>query len=715
MKRKLSYFFKPKSIAVIGASESQGKVGNSVFNNVITTFKGEIYPINPKQDEILGYKAYKSVLDIDNSIDIAIICIPAKFVLNAVNECVEKKVQGIIIISAGFKEVGGQGAIYEQEIRRITEENDVRIIGPNCLGIVSPFYNGTFSAKNPKKGHIAVISQSGAMLTAILDWAETQDMGFSNFVSMGNKVDVDETDLIEELANDPDTNIILLYLESVNDGEKFLKVVPNATRKKPVIILKSGISEAGSRAASSHTGALAGNDVSFSIAFEKCGVIRASTMTDLFDMARIFDRAGLPKGDHFAIVTNAGGPGIVATDAFDTHNLGLSHFSNRTIELLRVRLPAEAAIYNPIDIIGDASPERYRIALETVFQEDNLSCAGALVLVTPQAQTKPGEVAQVLLDIQEQFPQKLIVGAFMGGSSMHEPVQLLQNSTIPCYEFPEQAIKAIKFMCIYVANQKKPNINTKKIAKFRISTERISEIFDEAQKDGRNVLLASETSEIFRIYGIKNPKTYLAKSASEAEQLSSKIGFPIVMKIVSPDIIHKTDCGGVILNIKNEQQAKDAFLRIINNVQKYGPLNAKIYGVELQEMVETSNYNKSTQMIIGMTKDPQWGALLMVGSGGIYANFLKDVSFDLSYKYDKEDAQKQLSKTKIFSILKGVRGEPKSDIDAILNVLVIISQLVYDFPQIVELDINPLLVFEESPDHDAYSAVDIKITIEKKK
>ncbi len=711
----LSYFFKPKSIAVIGASESQGKVGNSVFTNVVSTFKGEIYPINPKQDEILGYKAYKSLLDVIDPIEVAIICIPSKFVLDIVHECVKKQVQGIIIISAGFKEVGGQGAVMEREIQRISKENDIRIIGPNCLGVVSPFYNGTFSAKSPKKGHIAVISQSGAMLTAILDWAETQDMGFSNFVSMGNKVDVDETDLIEELANDPDTNIILLYLESVNDGEKFLKVVPKATRKKPVIILKSGISEAGSRAASSHTGALAGNDISFSIAFEKCGVIRAETMTDLFDMARIFDRAALPKGDYFAIVTNAGGPGIVATDAFDTFKLGLSRFSNRTIELLRVRLPAEAAVYNPVDIIGDASPERYRIALETVFQEDNAICAGALVLLTPQAQTNPPEVAKVLVEIQEQFPQKLIVGVFMGGSSMIEPIQILQNSTIPCYEFPEQAIKAMKFMCNYVANQKKTDINTKKIARYRISTERISEIFEEAQNDGRNVLLASETSEIFRIYGIKNPKTYLAKSASEAEQLSNKIGFPLVMKVVSPDIIHKTDCGGVLLNIKNEQQAKDAFLRIINNVHKYGPLNAKIYGVELQEMVETSNFKKSTQMILGMTKDPQWGPLLMVGTGGIYTNFLKDVSFDLAYKYDKDDALRQLSKTKIYSILKGVRGEPKSDIDAILNVLIRISQLVHDFPDIVELDINPLLVFEENPDHDNYSAVDIKITISSRK
>ncbi|MBN2157401.1 MAG: acetate--CoA ligase family protein [Candidatus Lokiarchaeota archaeon] len=715
MKRKLSFFLKPKSIAVIGASESPGKVGNSVFHNIISTFKGNVYPINPTKDEICGYKAYASISDVKDSVDIAIICIPAKFVLDVVKECVKLEIKGLIIISAGFKEVGGQGALYEKELKEISQQHEIRIIGPNCLGIVSPYYNGTFSAISPKKGNIAVVSQSGAMLTAILDWAETQDMGFSNFISMGNKVDVDETDLIEELANDPDTKIILLYLESVNDGQKFLKIVPDAVHKKPVIILKSGISEAGSRAASSHTGALAGNDIAFSIAFEKCGVIRAKTMTDLFDMARIFDRASLPKGNHFVIVTNAGGPGIVATDAFEAYNVGLSRLSSRITELLRVRLPPEAAVYNPVDIIGDAPPERYRIALETVFQEENAICAGALILVTPQAQTKPLGVAQVLKEIQEKFPQKLIVASFMGGSSMVKPINHLQDSTIPCYEFPEQAIKAIKFICEYVENQKKPNINSKKIARYRISTERISEIFDNAQIDGRNVLLSSETSEIFRLYGIKNPKTYIAKSPSEAEKLSTKIGFPLVMKVVSPDIIHKTDCGGVILNVKDEQQARDAFVRIINNVQKYGPLNAKIYGIELQEMVQTESFKKSTQMILGMTRDPQWGPLLMVGTGGIYTNFLKDVSFDLAYKYDKEEAIAQLSKTKIYNILKGVRGEPPSDIEAILNVLVRISQLVHDFPQIVELDINPLLVFEESPEHDAYSAVDIKITIKQKK
>lgn len=717
MTRKLSYLFKPKTVAIIGASETEGKVGNSVMQNILDSGyadKHEIYPVNPKRDQILGHKAYNSVLDIENDVDVVVICIPAKFVVNVMKECAKKGVKGAIIITAGFKEVGEKGAKYEREIEKIAKEAGIRVIGPNCLGIITPQINMSFASKSPKKGHIAMISQSGAMMTAVLDWADTQDIGFSNFVSIGNKMDLDEVDLIEEFSEDEETNIIILYIESVNNGEKFLKTLPNAIKKKPVIILKSGTSEAGSRAASSHTGALAGNDIAFDIAFEKCGVIRARTMTDLFDMARLFDKGVLPKGCNFAIVTNAGGPGIVATDAFEDFGVGLCRFSRDTIDSLHKNLPSEAAVYNPVDIIGDAPPARYKTALEIVFGEENHICGGALILVTPQAQTKPAEVANLLLEIQDKHPDKMIIPTFMGGSSMIKPKKILRDSPLPCYDFPEQAIKSIKFLCKYVELQKRPNINERKTPKFRISNERIKEIFNKVRDDNRRVLMSSESSEIFSLYGIKNPKTLLAKSSGEAEELSERIGFPLVMKIVSPDIIHKSDIGGVVLGIKSAEEARETFARIINNSKKFGPVNAKINGVELQEMIDTEGHDKSNQLIIGMSRDPQWGPLLMVGTGGIYANFLKDVSFDLAYKYTKADAMKQLEKTKIYSILQGVRGEKRSDIEAVLNVLVRLSQLVKDFPEIVELDINPLLVFEESENHDAYSAVDIKITISSK-
>lgn len=718
MNRKLNFLFHPNTIAVIGASDTQGKVGHSVMKNIISSgfpTKGDVFPINPKLDSVLGFKSYKSVLDVPKDIDLGVVCIPAKLVVDAVRECAIKKVKGLIIITAGFKEVGTEGAVLEKEISKIAEENNIRILGPNCLGLISPAVNASFASKSPLKGQIAMVSQSGAMMTAILDWSISKGIGFSNFVSLGNKADLDEVDFIEEFAEDPNTNIILLYIESVVNGQKFLEVVPKATKKKPVIIIKSGTSEAGSRAASSHTGALAGNDISFDLAFEKTGVIRAKTMTDLFDLAAIFNKAQLPKGKNFAIVTNAGGPGIVTTDGFETYGLGLTRFSKEIIDQLRAKLPAEAAVYDPVDIIGDAPPERYRLALETIFQEPNEICAGALVLVTPQAQTNPPKVAEVLLDIQKKFPEKLIVAAFMGGISMVEPIKILQNSSIPCYEFPEPAIKSMKYMTIYADLQKLPDISLKQTQSISIDRNRIEEIIKQVRLDGRNVLQSSETSEIFSIYGIKSPKTYLAKSSYQAEELAEKVGYPLVMKIVSPDIIHKSDIGGVMLGIKNKEEAKNAFLRIISNAEKFGPMGARILGVEIQEMILTDQYKKKNELIIGMSRDPQWGALLMVGTGGIYTNFLKDVSFELSYKYTIEDAQKQLKKTKIYTILKGVRGEPPSDLEAIYTVLVRLSQLVNDFPEIVELDINPLLVFEENINHDGYSAVDIKITIKSQK
>lgn len=717
MTGKLSFLFAPNSIAVIGASETPGKVGYAVMNNIINSdgYKGDIYPINLTKDSMFGIKCYKSVQDVENTIDTAIICIPAKFVVDIVRECVKKEIKGLVIISAGFKEIGGTGAIFEQDLLKIVRETKIRVVGPNCLGIISSNINASFANVGLKKGHIAMVSQSGAMLTSILDWADLNNIGFSNCISLGNKADLDEVDFIEELAEDPNTKVILVYLESVNDGEKFLKNIPKAVKKKPVIILKAGISEAGSRAASSHTGALAGNNISYLIALEKCGVINASTITDLFDIARIFNQASLPKGKNFAIVTNAGGPGIVATDAFDKYSLGMTKFSPDTIENLHKNLPAEAAMYNPVDLIGDAPPERYKTALEIIFKEPDSICAGALVIVSPQAITSPKLVAEILIEIQQQFPNKLIVAVFMGGTSMVESKQLLAQSSIPCYEFPNPAIKAIKYMTKYFDILKLPDINTKKIPKFRITTDRIDEILQNARMESRNILLASETSEIFRIYGIKNPKTLIVKSIKELEENAIKIGYPMAMKVVSPDIIHKTDIGGVILNIKNESQARDAFFRITNDISKFGPRNARIFGIELQEMIKTDQYKKKSELIIGMTRDPQWGPLMMVGTGGIYTNYIKDVAFDLGFKYDKEDALQQLSKTKVYDLLKGVRGEPRSDIEAVLDVLMKLSQLVQNCPDIVELDINPLLVFEESPEHDAYSAVDIKITISKKK
>jgi acetate---CoA ligase (ADP-forming) len=705
---ELESIFKPKSVAIIGASNKKGKVGYSVLSNVVSSnFSGEIYPINPKADEILGYKSYKSVSDVPNPIELAVICIPSKFVVNTIEECGKKGVKSCVIITAGFKEVGSEGARREIEVIELAKQYNMRVCGPNCLGVITDA-NFSFASITPKKGNIAMLSQSGAMMTGLLDWAVEQDIGFSAFISLGNKSDIDEVDFIEYLAQDPETKVIAAYIESVKDGEKFIRVVSAATKLKPIILLKSGRSAAGAKAASSHTGALAGSDIAFDLAFEKAGVIRADTISDLFNYALTFLISPIPKGDKYAIITNAGGPGIVCTDAMESEKVGLAHFSEETVKKLKEGLPAESNFHNPVDIIGDAPPERYAYALETLFKTPLTEVAGAIILLTPQAQTDPLKAAEMIAEIRGRYHDKILVASFIGGGTVREPAKILTKSGVPTYAFPEDAVKVVKGLEKYGKILTNPNILDKSVEHIEVNSARVTEIFDHARTDGRAVLLSHETSEVFDIYGIKNPTSRLSQTARDAAVIASEIGFPVVAKIVSPQIVHKWDVGGVILNIANPDEAREAFMSIMTNAQRLGPRNARIYGVEIQKMINKSEMKKVSELIIGMSRDPQWGPMLMVGSGGIYANYVKDVAFDLALKFDKENALNLLKKTKICRILEGVRGEPRSDIDGICDVLSRLAQLVTDFVDIVELDINPCLVFDEDA---GYSAVDIKITI----
>jgi len=720
-KGDISFFFSPKSIAVIGASPTQGKVGFNVLKNIKDSgFSGKVYPINPKAEslgEIGGYKAFKNVLDVPESIDIAIFVIPAKFVLSAAEECGKKKIKGLVVITAGFKEIGVEGEKLEKDLVKIARKYHMRIIGPNCLGFIGLNYNGSFASETPKKGNIAMISQSGAFLTAFMDFSMEQPYGFSCNISLGNKADLDSVDFIEYLVDDPDTKVILCYLESIENGKKFLEVVSNATRKKPIIILKSGVSEAGARAASSHTGALAGSDIAYELAFKKCGVLRAQTIEALFDIGEIFLYQPIPHENSFAIITNAGGPGIVATDAFEREKIKFARFSEPILHLLRENLPPEAAIFNPIDLVGDAPPDRYRFTIETIFglnreksdniiNNDDITTQGALILMSPQAQTHPDDVASLILELtSSKLSDKPIVCAFLGEKSVKKARQFLQQNGVPCYPFPERGARSLKALINRGEYLNSKVLEKIELSRFDANQERVKEIIENARKDGRTVLLSHETSEIFECYGIKSPKSRLAKTPRQAMDMQKELG-KSVMKIVSPQIIHKTDVGGLILNIETPEQAFEAYIQIIDNTKRFGPQNVKIYGVEVQEMIDFNQEKKINELIIGMSKDSQFGPLIMVGSGGIYANFLKDVAFALSYKFSREDALEMLQKTKIFSLLQGVRGESPSDIEAILDVLLRLSQLVNDFSEIMELDINPLLSFTKS-----YSAVDIKITI----
>jgi len=711
----ISFFFSPKSIAVVGASNTRGKVGNTVLNNIINSgYKGKIFPINPRADEICGLPCYESVLNVPDDIDIAIFVIPGKFVNKAAEECGKKGVKGLIIISAGFKEIGGEGVEREEQLIKISKKYNLRILGPNCLGFIGLNYNGSFAAETPKKGDIAMISQSGAMLTGMMDYSMTQAFGFSCNISLGNKADLGAVDFIKYLADDDNTKVILCYLENIKDGKKFLEILPNATRKKPIIILKSGVSEAGARAASSHTGALAGVDIAYDLAFNKCGVIRAKTIEDLFDYGEIFLYQPIPKDNSFAIITNAGGPGIVATDAFERESLKFASFSEPILHALRANLPIEASIFNPIDIVGDAAPDRYDFTIKTVFGVNSgqnfgdITTQGALIIVTPQAQTKPTEVAKLIHNISmNHLKGKPIVCSFIGSKSISEGRDYLKQNHIPCYQFPDRAAHSLRTLIKRREYLNSILIDELEIHSFKVDKKRVKKIFSNVREDDRMVLLSYETSEIFDCYGIKSPKSRLAQTPKQAMILQSEIG-KSVMKIVSPSIIHKTDVGGILLNIETEQDAFEAYIQILNNTKKFGPQNAKIYGVEVQEMIDFKTEPKVNEIIIGMSRDPQFGPLLMFGTGGIYANFMQDVAFALAYKFTKDDAKKLIENTKIYNLLHGVRGEAPSDIESIINVLLRLSQLVNDFPDIVELDINPLLAFVKG-----YSAVDIKITIKR--
>ena len=692
--------FNPRSIAVVGASSTKGKLGNDVMRNIIDSgFTGRIYPINPKAGDILGHKAYRSVLDIAGDIDVAVIVIPAKYVLPTVEECGKKGVKALVIITAGFKEIGHEGQEAEKKLIELAEKYDMVIQGPNCLGIINTCapYNASFSAGTPRKGTIAFASQSGALMTGILDWSLMEKIGFSKFVSLGNKAHLNEADFIKAFGNDPDSTFILLYIESVVDGKKFMDACKEVIPHKPIFVVKSGVSEAGARAASSHTGSLAGSDTAYDVAFRQCGVSRAIDMAALFDVASVFDDMHLPAGNRVAIVTNAGGPGILTTDACEAGGLEIAQLTTETIDHLKANLPPAAAVYNPIDALGTAQPEDYALCTEAALKDDNVDAV--LVLLTPQAMTKETETAQVLVDTRKKFPDKPLIAVFMGGNSMVYPRIVLTEGAIPVFDFPERAVHALAELYKYTVNRDK--LKDEAIPKFNPDRDRVKTIIGKVREDGRRVLLGSEAHEIAEAYGIKVARIRLATSSEEAKTHADELGYPVVLKIASPDIVHKSDVGGIKVGLKTAEEVEEAFLQILDNAKKHMP-KAIIYGVDVQEMAE-----KGKELIIGCSRDVQFGPLIMFGAGGIFVNYLKDISFRLA-PMTRSDASNLIMETKMGTLLKGVRGEAPSDIEAIEDTILRISQMVTDFEEIVELDINPAFAYEQGK---GISAVDVKITI----
>ena len=681
----LDALFNPRSIAVIGASQDSKKVGFAVLNNLIKfNFKGAIHPVNPAGGEILGLKAYPKISDIGKEIDLAVIVIPAKFVPASLRECAAAGIRSAVVISAGFKEAGKDGTLLEEELTRIAKEKNIRILGPNCLGLINTAndMNATFAADMLPRGSIGFFSQSGAMGIAIMDWAIGNEVGFSKFISLGNKADLSEIDFIEYFMNDPETSLILGYIEDVVDGKRFMEIAQKATKMKPIVLLKSGGTEAGARAASSHTGALAGSDIAFDAAFKQTGVVRAQGVQDLFDTAMAFSEGKIPGGNGLLVITNAGGPGIIAADTAERLGIALPHMTRESIEAMALKLPPNATVFNPVDVIGDATSERYAAVLEQASRDPNVD--GILVILTPQAMTDMEKTAEAII-ATAQTTDKPIITSFMGEKRVRSAIDMLKDASIPNFSYPELAVKAFKRLADQHAwKQVVPEELSTCWYNFDAAAETVGSIL----KQGIYQVGEEEAMKILTYYGFQFPKHAVARTSREAAELAARIGFPVVMKILSPDILHKTEVGGVRVNVKTAEEAEEAFTDITANARRI-MRDAFIKGVMISEMVKGGK-----EVILGVTYDRTFGHMIMFGLGGIYVEVLKDVSFRI-VPVARRDAVAMVNEIRSAALLRGARGERPVDIDAIASYIVNLSCLVNDFPEIQELDVNPLVVRED--------------------
>ena len=679
----LDSLLRPGTVAVIGASRIPGKVGHEILANLIGGgFQGTVIPINPSGDKVLGLKCHRDLKSYGGQIDLSIIAVPNKSVKTSIEDSISAGAKSTIVITAGFKEVGPEGAALEEEIARVCAESRVRMVGPNCLGIINTEHhlNASFAKHLPVAGGISVVSQSGALCTAILDWAVARNVGLAKLISIGNKADLNETDFLSVLAADEQTKVIACYLESITRGDEFLRAANEAGQIKPVVVLKVGTSKAGVKAASSHTGSLAGADVAYGAAFRRSGVIRAATFEGLFDTAMAFSMQPVPKGRRVAIVTNAGGPGIIAADAAEHAGLAVEPLTAGIAEALKAKLPAAASVGNPIDILGDAPPEQYANAVKAVVEDERIDAV--IVILTPQAMTDAlGTAREIAKCAREDKP---ILASFMGGHDVRAAREELMRLGIPDYPAPDRAAGALQAMCDYAAWRERPQ---RVVARFAVNRRRVERILSRQAKSGRLEVGEIEAKEILRAYDFVVPEGQLARSAEDAVSVAERVGYPVAMKIVSPQILHKSDMGGVKINLSNADQVRDAFDLIMLRIARRAP-EAELHGAYVEKMAA-----KGREVIIGMTRDPQFGPMLMFGLGGIFVEVMKDVSFYLA-PITAGEAMQMLMGTRSYALLKGARGEAGVDVTEIASALQRLSQLVTDFPQVVELDINPFIVGE---------------------
>lgn len=691
----ISQFFDPDRVAIIGATERKGSVGAAIVRNILDGFDGELIPVNPNVDDVFGVPAYNTIREAED-VDLAIVSVPPDSVLEVLEDCAVAGITNIVVITAGFGEMSETGVDREVRLRELAAEFDLSIVGPNSLGVMSTprGLNATFGPDQPLDGNVSLLSQSGAFITAVIDWASAHAIGFKDVVSLGNKAVLDEIDFMQFWGRDPDTDVIVGYLEGIEDGREFIDTAREISDETPVLMIKTGRTDAGARAASSHTGALAGSDRAYTAGFRQSGVLRMHSIEELFDAAHILAEQPLPPGNRVAIVTNAGGPGVIATDTVGESLLEMADFTETTDERLGETLPAGANAHNPVDILGDADVERFRTTIEIVLEDSNVDAV--LVIAAPTAVLEFDAIA-------EQFATEFdstnipVSTCFMGGDRVRKPRNRLMRCGIPSYFDPKRAVRALDTLAQYDQIRE---TTWGEPTSFEVDRDRVATILEEATAHPNN-RLGVEAMELLEAYGIPIPDYEIVDSPSDAQTAAERIGPPVAMKIVSPDVVHKTDIGAVAVDVELDD-VEDRYEEIITRTRNYQP-NATIQGVQIQELVDIDS---GVETIVGMNRDSQFGPVLLFGLGGIFVEVLEDTTVRIA-PITRQEAEGMLDDIRATSLLRGVRGRESVDIDGIIESLQRLSQLVTDFPAILELDINPLVALPEN-----VQAIDLRATVD---
>ncbi|SNZ02740.1 acetyltransferase [Natronoarchaeum philippinense] len=691
----LSDLFGPERVAVVGATDREGSVGRAILTNLQADFDGGVVPINPNRDAVLGLDCYESLADAP-PVDLAVVVVPPGIVVDAVREAGEEGVDDVVVITAGFSETGSEGAARERELIEVAEEYDMNLVGPNSIGIMSTTsgLNATFGPENALEGSISFMSQSGAFITAVLDWANDQDLGFKDIVSLGNEAVLDETDFIREWGDDPETDVIIGYLEGIDHGREFIDTAREVSEDTPIVLVKSGRTEAGAQAASSHTGTIAGSEQAYEAGLDQAGVLRVNTVEEMFDYAQMLSGQPVPERDDVAVITNAGGPGVMTTDAIGDSRLGLADFSNETLETYGEMLPDEGNIYNPVDVLGDAPAERFREALEISLEDDGVGAA--IIVAAPTAVLDFEELADIVADVRDEYDAP-IVTALMGGESTEEAAEVLEDSGVPNYFDPARAVRSVGALSEYRDVSRRDH---EAPADFDVDRERAREILERAEDRDDN-RLGVEAMELLDAYGVPTPEGDVVDSPKAAESVAEGIDGPVVMKIVSPDILHKSDIGGVKVGVETED-VYDAYEDLVTRAHNYQP-DASITGVQVQEMADL---DAGTETIVGLNRDPQFGPMVLFGLGGIFVEVLEDTTVKIA-PISEPEATEMIDDIQAAPLLRGARGRTPADLDAVVETLQRLSQLATDFPAILELDVNPLVA---GP--DGVQAIDLRLTVD---